>query len=114
MGSCIRLATISHLILCPKLRFLTGVLINSLSSNSSISSFIFFSLFVLDPNLKLLIVADGVGSQDCSEIASSYVAERLIRWFKFRPQRILNNTLLAQEYLENEIFDINNDLYEKS
>ena len=43
LGSCIKEATISHLILCPKLKFLTGVFMKSSNSNSVFSSSIFFS-----------------------------------------------------------------------
>ena len=38
LGSCIKEATISHLILCHKLKLRTGVFINSLSSNKSLNS----------------------------------------------------------------------------
>ena len=50
-------------------------------------------------NIKLLIVADGMGGRNKGEVASKYIATELEKWFHEKSPKILNDTEKAQDLL---------------
>ena len=64
-------------------------------------------------NIKLLVVADGMGGRDKGEVASNYVVKELEKWFQNKSIKILNNTEEAKRLLIDHIKKINNNLIKK-
>ncbi len=64
-------------------------------------------------NIKLLIAADGMGGRDKGEVAASYVANSLEKWFKKKDVKALNDTEKVEELLRSYIKRLNGDLIAK-
>lgn len=64
-------------------------------------------------NIKLLIVADGMGGRDCGEIASNYIVDSLNKWFINKDIKVLNDTEKAEDLLKKYIKKLNGNLIKK-
>ena len=64
-------------------------------------------------NIKLLIVADGMGGRDCGEIASTYISDSISKWFTKKDIKTLNNTEETEKLLTKYIKKLNTDLIKK-
>ena len=64
-------------------------------------------------NIKLLLAADGMGGREFGEIASSYIAKSLTRWFYNKDIRTLNNTKRVEQLLKTYIKKLNTNLIKK-
>lgn len=64
-------------------------------------------------NIKLLLAADGMGGREFGEIASSYIAKSLTRWFYNKDIRTLNNTKRVEQLLKKYIKKLNTNLIRK-
>lgn len=64
-------------------------------------------------NIKLLVVADGMGGRADGEIASHYIVESLKKWFENKDVRVLNNNNKTLELLKRYIITLNNNLIRK-
>ena len=61
-------------------------------------------------DFSLALVADGMGGYESGEIASKYVSEELLKWFKELPVEMYENPELIKEELKNKIKEINNGI----
>ncbi len=66
-----------------------------------------------DENIILLLVADGMGGKEFGEIASTYVAKSIEKWFTSRSTSTLENTEKAEDQLRETIEKANHNLIEK-
>lgn len=64
-------------------------------------------------NLKLLIVADGMGGKEHGEFASNFVVEKLQKWFIEKDVKTLNDVKKTRELLIKYIKRINNEIIKK-
>ena len=64
-------------------------------------------------NIKLLIVADGMGGREHGDIAANYIVTSLDRWFHNKDIKTLNNTEKAKELLTKYIKTLNTNLMRK-
>jgi protein phosphatase len=66
-----------------------------------------------DENIKLLVVADGMGGKAYGEIASNYTVDTINKWFIKKKVIDLNNTELIKLELNKLILNINKNLIKK-
>lgn len=64
-------------------------------------------------NIKLLIVADGMGGKEDGDIASNYIVTKLAYWFQEKDIKTLNNTEKTLKLLERYIKILNTNLIKK-
>ena len=64
-------------------------------------------------NIKMLLVADGMGGREHGEIASNYVADSLKKWFQGKDIKVLNNSEKTKELLTKYIKTLNSNLIKK-
>ncbi len=64
-------------------------------------------------NLKLLLVADGMGGRSHGEVAANYVADSLEKWFQNKDPKELNDTKNISELLTRYIKTLNTNLIKK-
>jgi protein phosphatase len=64
-------------------------------------------------NIKLLIVADGMGGKAYGEVAANYTVESINKWFKEKTIKELNNREAIDLELNKLISDINKRLIKK-
>ena len=64
-------------------------------------------------NIKLLIVADGMGGREHGEIASNYVVTSLEKWFQKKDVEVLNDSELITKLLSRYIKTLNSNLIKK-
>lgn len=64
-------------------------------------------------NIKLLIVADGMGGRKDGEIAANYVVSSLNRWFYNKDIETLNNSEKVEKLLNKYIKTLNTNLIKK-
>ena len=64
-------------------------------------------------NIKLLLVADGMGGKDNGEIASSYISLSIGKWFLNKSVKILNNPEETEKLLIPYIKKLNSNLINK-
>ena len=50
-------------------------------------------------NIKLLVVADGMGGKDYGDVASTYIVSHLNRWFLNKDIKTLNDTQKVEDLL---------------
>lgn len=61
-------------------------------------------------NIKLLLVADGMGGRKHGEVASNYVASSIEKWFLKKEPKVLNDTELTEKLLRRYIKTLNTNL----
>lgn len=61
-------------------------------------------------NIKLLVVADGMGGRNMGEVASKYVTDSLLNWFISKNIIVLNDTKKTEELLTKYIKRLNTNL----
>lgn len=66
-----------------------------------------------DENIHLLLVADGMGGKEHGEIASSYTAKSLEKWFKAKSPKSFENLEKIEDQLYEVIDKINSDIIQK-
>lgn len=66
-----------------------------------------------DENIKLLLVADGMGGREHGEIASKYVADSLEKWFQKKDVKVLNDLEKTEELLTKYVKTLNSNLIKK-
>ena len=64
-------------------------------------------------NIKLLIIADGMGGREHGEIASNYVVDSIEKWFQKKEIKVLNDTELIKRLLSRYIKTLNSNLIKK-
>lgn len=64
-------------------------------------------------NIKLLVVADGMGGKEDGEIAANYVIDSLNKWFIKKEVKELNDTEKINELLTRYIKSLNKNLIKK-
>ena len=64
-------------------------------------------------NIKMLVVADGMGGREHGEIAANYVKDSLEKWFQKKDVKELNDTEYISGVLVKYIKTINNNLIKK-
>lgn len=64
-------------------------------------------------NIKLLLVADGMGGRNKGEVASNYLADSIKKWFQEKSPKLLNNTDETKELLIKYIKRLNANLIKK-
>ena len=64
-------------------------------------------------NIKLLLVADGMGGKQHGEIASNYVADEIEKWFKKKNIELFNNLKRTESQIKRLIKRLNNNLIKK-
>ena len=64
-------------------------------------------------NIKLLVVADGMGGKDYGDVASTYIVSHLNKWFLNKDIKTLNDTEKVEELLKKYIKKLNTDLIKK-
>ena len=64
-------------------------------------------------NIKLLIVADGMGGKDYGDIASNFIVSNLNKWFLNKDVKTLNDTEKVEDLLIKYIKKLNNDILKK-
>lgn len=64
-------------------------------------------------NIKLLIVADGMGGRSYGEEASKYVAKSLEKWFQKKEAKVLKNAKQAEKLIKKYIKVLNTNLIKK-
>ncbi len=64
-------------------------------------------------NIKLLIVADGMGGRDDGEIASNYIVDSLKEWFLKKSEKVLNDNNKIIKQLEEYVIKLNGKLIKK-
>lgn len=64
-------------------------------------------------NIKMLLVADGMGGREHGEIASNYVTKSLEKWFQSKDVKVLNDIEKTNELLVRYIKTLNNNLIKK-
>ena len=64
-------------------------------------------------NIKLLIVADGMGGREHGEIAADYVASSIEKWFQSKDIKVLNDLELTTKLLSKYIKTLNSNLIKK-
>ena len=66
-----------------------------------------------DENIHLLLVADGMGGKEHGEIAASYTAKSIEKWFKGKAVSVLNNLEKIEGQLYNLLEKINEEIIKK-
>ena len=66
-----------------------------------------------DDDILLLLVADGMGGKEHGEIASSYTAKAIEKWFKAKSPKVLNDLEKVEDQLYDIIDKINLDIIKK-
>lgn len=66
-----------------------------------------------DASIILLLVADGMGGKSYGELASSYVAKSIEKWFKSKSPKKLTNLEDVESTIETHIKKMNNELIKK-
>ena len=66
-----------------------------------------------DDSIHLLLVADGMGGKEHGEVASSYTAKTIQKWFNTRSPKTLNNLEKIEEQLYDLVDKISNDIIKK-
>ena len=64
-------------------------------------------------NIKLLLVADGMGGKSYGDVAANYVTESLNKWFVNKDIKELNDTLKIESLLKRYIKTLNSNLIKK-
>ena len=64
-------------------------------------------------NIKLMLVADGMGGKEYGEIAANYVLNSITKWFQNKDEKILNDTKKVEDLLSKYIKTINTNLIKK-
>lgn len=64
-------------------------------------------------NIKILVVADGMGGRNKGEVASNYLVDSINKWFLEKSPKILNNTEEVKELLIKYIKRLNSNLIKK-
>jgi len=64
-------------------------------------------------NVKLLLVADGMGGKNYGDVAANYVVDSLGNWFKEKEIKILNDTELTEKLLKRYIKSLNKRIINK-
>ena len=64
-------------------------------------------------NIKLLIVADGMGGKEHGEFASNFVVEKIKNWFIKQDAKTLNNVKVTKDLLIKYIKKINSEIIDK-
>ena len=64
-------------------------------------------------NIKMLLVADGMGGRDHGEIAANYIASSLNRWFYNKDIKTLNDLEKTEQLLKKYIKTLNMSLIKK-
>lgn len=66
-----------------------------------------------DKNIKLLLVADGMGGKEYGEVASNFVLASITNWFQKKETKILNNLEKTNELITKYIKTLNTNLIKK-
>ena len=64
-------------------------------------------------NVKLLLVADGMGGRSHGDIASNYVSSSIEKWFLKKQIKVLNDTKLTEKLLIRYIKTLNTNLIKR-
>ena len=64
-------------------------------------------------NIKLLVVADGMGGKDYGDIASTFIVSHLNKWFLNKDIKTLNDTEKVNDLLIKYIKKLNTDIIKK-
>ena len=64
-----------------------------------------------NPDFKLLVVSDGMGSVELGEKASQYACQELAKWFQTLPKDYFYYPLELQTALNQKIVSISNEIY---
>ena len=64
-------------------------------------------------NIKLLVVADGMGGKDYGDVASTFIVSHLNKWFLNKDIKTLNDTEKVEDMLIKYIKKLNTDLIKK-
>ena len=59
-------------------------------------------------NVKLMLVADGMGGKEYGEIAANYVATSLSKWFSNKDIKTLNDIEKTEQYIKIKNLNMNN------
>lgn len=66
-----------------------------------------------DKNIKMLVVADGMGGREYGEVASNYVADSLEKWFQKKEIKVLKDLEKTCVLLTKYIKTLNSNLIKK-
>lgn len=66
-----------------------------------------------NPDFSFLAVADGVGGDEKSELASSYLLSELAKWFEVLPVSLFSEPQNLQELFNQKLNQISKEIYEK-